>query len=78
MNLFALRPWNGIVVFQLLSCVQLFVTPWTETQQAGFPVLQHLPDLLKLMSIESVIPSSHLILCHPLPFLSLVFPYIRV
>ena len=32
----------------------------------GFPVLHHLPDLLKLVSIESVMPSSHLILCHPL------------
>ena len=36
----------------------------------GFPVLHHLPNLLKLMSIESVMPSSHLILCHPLLLLS--------
>ena len=40
----------------------------------GFPVLHHLPELLKLMSIESVMPSNHLILCHPLLLLPSVFP----
>ena len=42
-----------------------------------FPVLQHLPELAQLMSIESVIPSNHLILCHPL-LLPSIFPSIRV
>ena len=44
----------------------------------GFPVFHHLQSLLKLMSIESVMPSSHLILCCPLLFLPSVFPSIRV
>ena len=44
----------------------------------GFPVPHHLPGLLKLMCIESVIPSNHLILCHPLLLLSSVFPSIRI
>ena len=44
----------------------------------GFPVLHHLPDLLKLTSIESVLPSNHLVLCQPLLFLLSVFPSIRV
>ena len=44
----------------------------------GFPVLHYLLDLLKLMSIELVMPSNHLILCHPLLFLSSVFLSIRV
>ena len=44
----------------------------------GFLVLHHLPDLLKLMSIESVLPSNHLVLCHPLLFLPSVSPSIGV
>ena len=44
----------------------------------GFPVLQHLPIFAKLMSTESVMPSNHLILCHPLLFLPSTFPSIRV
>ena len=44
----------------------------------GFPVLHHLLELLKLMPIESVMPSNHLILCHPLLLLSLILPSIRV
>ena len=43
-----------------------------------FPVLHHLPELLKLISIESVMPSNHLILCHPLLLLPSIFPSIRV
>ena len=64
-------------VFQLLSHVWLFVTPWTATCQASlsFTISQSLP---KLMSIESVIPSNHLILCHPLLLLPSIFPSIRV
>ena len=57
----------------MLSCVQLFVTPWTAARQASLS-----QSLLKLMSIESVMPSNHLILSHPL-FLPLpIFPRIRV
>ena len=44
----------------------------------GFPVLHYLPELFKVMSIESVMPSNHLILCHPLLLLPSVFPSIRV
>ena len=44
----------------------------------GFPVHHQLWSLLKLMSIESVMPSNHLILCHPFPLLTSVFPRIRV
>ena len=62
---------------QLLSHVQLFVTPWTATHQA-FPSITHSRSLLKLMSIESVMPSNHLILCHPLLLLPSIFPSIRV
>ena len=47
-------------------------------QRARFPVLRHLLEVLRLMSIESVMPSSHLIFCCPLLFLPSVFPSIRV
>ena len=61
----------------MLSHVQLFVTPWTAACQASlsFTISQ---SLLKLMSIESVMPSHHLILCHPLLLLPSIFPSIRV
>ena len=48
--------------------------PWT----LGFPLLDHLPEFAQLMSIESVMPSNHLILCHPLLLLPSIFPSIRV
>ena len=66
-----------IVVLQLLSCVQLVVTPWTAAHQASlsFPISL---SLLKLMFIESVKPSNHLILYHPPLLLPSVFPSIRV
>ena len=66
-----------IVFVQSLSCVQLFVTPWTTACQASlsFTISQ---SLLKLRSIESVMPSNHLILCHTLLLLPSVFPSIRV
>jgi len=51
---------------QLLSCVQLFATPWTTPRQASLSITNS-RSLLKLMSIESVMPSNHLILCCPLP-----------
>ena len=66
-----------VVVTQLLSCVQLFVIPWTAAHQAflSFSVSQ---SWLKLMSIDSVMPSNSLILCHPLLLLPSIFPSIRV
>ena len=66
-----------IVVVQLLSCVWLFATPWPAACQASLSFTVSL-SLLKLMSIESVMPSNHLILCRPLLLLSSVFPSIRV
>ena len=62
---------------QLLSCVQLFVTPWTAACQAALSITNS-RSLLQLMSIESVMPSNHLILCHPLLLLPSIFPNIRV
>ena len=50
---------------QLLSCVQLFATPWTAAQQASLSITNSW-SLLKLMTIGSVMPSNHLILCRPL------------
>ena len=61
---------------QLLSCVRLFGTPWTEACQASLSITNS-QSLLGLMSIESVMPSKHLILCHPLLLLS-TFPSNRV
>ena len=61
---------------QLLSHVQLFVTPWTAAHQASLSITNS-QSLLKFMSMESMMPSSHLILCHPL-LLPSVFPSIRV
>ena len=65
------------IVFQLLSCVWLFVTLWTEACQASLSFTISL-SFLKLMSVESVMPSNHLILCHPLLFLPSMFPSIKV
>ena len=62
---------------QLLICVQLFMTPWTAECQASLSITNS-QSLLKLMSIESVMPSNHLILCHPLFLLPSIFPSIRV
>ena len=61
---------------QSLSRVQLFVTPWTTACQASLSITNS-QSLPKLMSIESVMPSNHLILCHPL-LLPSVFPRIKV
>ena len=65
------------VVFQSLSRVQLFATPWTVAQQASlsFTVFQ---SLLRFMCIELVMPSNHLILCCPLLLLPSIFPSIRI
>ena len=62
---------------QLLSHVQLFATPWTAARQASLSITKT-QSLLKLMSIESVMPPNHLILCHPLLLLPSIFPNIRV
>ena len=62
---------------QLLSCVRLFVTPWTAAHQASLSIT-HSQSLLRLMFIESVMPSNHLILCHSLLLLPSIFPSIRV
>ena len=62
---------------QSLSHVQLFVTPLTAETQASLSITNSW-SLLRFMSIESVMPSSHLILCHPLLLLSSIFPSIRV
>ena len=62
---------------QLLSPVWLFETPWTAACQASLSIT-YSQSFLKLMSIESVMPSNHLILCHPLLFLLSIFPSIRV
>ena len=65
------------VSVQLLNCVRLFVTPWTAAHQASLSITNS-QSLLKLMPIESVMPSNHLILCLPLLLLPSVFPSIRV
>ena len=69
--------WLLVDAFQLLSHVQLFSTSWTEACQAflSFTISW---SLLKFMSIESVIPSNHLILCDPTLLPPSVFPSIRV
>ena len=60
-----------------LSCVQLFAIPWTEAHQASLSITNSW-SLLKFMSIESVMPSNHLILCRPLLLPPSIFPSIRV
>ena len=62
---------------QSLSCVQLFATPWIVACQASLSTT-NFRTLPKLMSIESVMPSNHLILCRPLLLLPSIFPSIRV
>ena len=62
---------------QLLSHVRLFATPWTAAHQASLSITNS-QSLLKLMSIESVMPSNHLILCYHLVLLPSIFPSIRV
>ena len=77
---FLYQPWDSDfqssffnVVVQLLSCVRVFVNPWTAACQASlsFTICW---SLLKLMSIESMMPSNHLILCGPLPLLHSASP----
>ena len=66
-----------IVVVQSLSHFQLFVTPWTAALQASLSITPS-QSLLKLTSIELVMPSNHLILFHPLLLLPSVLPSIKV
>ena len=62
---------------QSLSYVRLFVTPWTASRQASLSITNSW-SLLKLMPIESVMPSNHLIFCHPLLLPPSFFPSLRV
>ena len=62
---------------QSLSHARLFATPWTGARQASLSITNS-QSLLKLMSIVSVMPSSHIILCHPLLLLPSIFPSIKV
>ena len=64
-------------ISSVAQCVQLFVTSWTAACQASLSITNS-QSLLKLMSIKSVMPSNHLILCHPLLLLPSIFPSIRV
>ena len=76
-RIFYLHFFYFIVVIQLLTHVRVFVTPWTAAHQASLSITNP-QSLLKFMSIKSVIPSNHLILCHPLLLLPSIFPSIRV
>ena len=70
----------GLIQFssvQSLSPVRLFVTPWTAARQVSLSI-SNSQSLLKLMSIELVMPSNHLILCRPLLLPTSIFPSIRV
>ena len=70
--------WSlSISSVQSLSHVWLFMTPWTAARQPSLSITNS-QSLLKLMSTESVMPSSHLILCHPLLLPPSIFPSIRV
>ena len=72
-----LHVWIQFSSVQSFSHVQLFATPWTTACQASLSITNS-QSLLKLMSIESMMPSNHLILCHPLLLLLSIFPRIRV
>ena len=69
--------WFSHLLLLSLSPVQFFVTPWTAACQASLSITNSW-SLLKLITIESVMPSNHLILCHPLLLLPSIFPSIRV
>jgi len=70
-------PHMCICSIQSLSHVRLFVTPWTAARQASLSITNS-RSLPRLTSIESVMPSNHLILCYPLLLLPSIFPSIRV
>ena len=70
-------PISSVSSVQSLSCVQLFATPWTAACQTSLSITNSW-SLLKLMSIESMMPFNHLILCRPLLLPPSIFPSIRV
>ena len=70
----AAHPFSSV---QSLSCVRLFATPWTTARQASLSITNSWSSL-RLTSIGSVMPSSHLIFCRPLLLLPSIFPSIRV
>ena len=77
-----INTWGCFNIFQfssvhLLSCVRLFMTPWTATRQASLSITNS-QSSFKLMSIELVMPSNHLILCHPLLLPPSIFLRIRI
>ena len=72
-----MRSYWIVLVVHLLSHVRLFVTLWIAARQASLSITNS-QSLLKLLSTESVMPSIHLILCHPLLLLPSIFPIIRV
>ena len=78
-NYFSSLGWYSVQFssVQLLSHVQLFATPWTAAHQASMSITNS-QSLLKLMSIETVMPSNQFILFHPLLVLPYIFPSIRV
>ena len=65
------------LLVQSLSCVRLFATPWTAARLASLSIINS-RSLLRLMAIESVMPSNHPILCRPLLLKPSIFPSIRV
>ena len=71
------RTFGRLSSIQLLSCVRLFATPWTAALQASLSITSS-RSLPKLMCIELVMPSNHLILCHPLLLLPSIFPRIKI
>ena len=62
--------WNLVVVVQSFNYVRLFATPWTAARQASLSITNSRSSI-KLMSVESVMPSNHLFLCRPLVLLGL-------
>ena len=72
-----LNIWPLLIHQFSLSCVWLFATPWTAAHQASLSITNS-QSLLKLMSIESVMPSNHLILCHPFLLPPSIFASVRV
>ena len=73
-----IKPMIHFSSVRSLNRVQLFVTPGITAHKAGFPVHHQLPEFTKLVSIESVMPSNHVILCHILLLLPSISPRIRV
>ena len=81
-GIFQVRTLEWVILIQFssvqsLSHVWLFANPWTAARQASLSITNSWSSL-KLMSLESVMPSNHLILCHPLLLLPSIFPSIRV